>query len=176
MSRTLFSLAGFQVITIGRFWVIAEAAVQRFAGHCRERWNTSFRLGRHRPEQRGFKETDNGATAQGARSVPVLLPQIATYCRTAGRPLTCRIMAGLYADCVPSYNRDPRPHCLNEISLLYAHFAVAVISRIPSSPSPLGSPSRAAPCSTRPAWPVGLPAAVRSRPADDCNHSGAGER
>ncbi len=24
MSRTLFSLAGFQVITIGRFWVIAE--------------------------------------------------------------------------------------------------------------------------------------------------------
>jgi hypothetical protein len=25
MSRTLFSLAGFQVITIGRFWVIAEA-------------------------------------------------------------------------------------------------------------------------------------------------------
>jgi hypothetical protein len=26
MSRTLFSLAGFQVITIGRFWVIAEAS------------------------------------------------------------------------------------------------------------------------------------------------------
>ena len=25
MSRTLFSLAGFQVILIGRFWVIAEA-------------------------------------------------------------------------------------------------------------------------------------------------------
>ena len=25
-------------------------------------------------------------------------------------PLTCRIMAGLYADCVPPYNRDPRPH------------------------------------------------------------------
>jgi hypothetical protein len=25
MSRTLLSLAGFQVITIGRFWVIAEA-------------------------------------------------------------------------------------------------------------------------------------------------------
>jgi len=24
MSRTLFSLAGFQVILIGRFWVIAE--------------------------------------------------------------------------------------------------------------------------------------------------------
>ena len=28
MSRTLLSLAGFQVITVGRFWVIAEA---RFA-------------------------------------------------------------------------------------------------------------------------------------------------
>src|SRR5579863_9291270 len=27
MSRTLLSLAGFQVITIGRFWVIAEASV-----------------------------------------------------------------------------------------------------------------------------------------------------
>jgi hypothetical protein len=26
MSRTPFSLAGFQVITIGRFWVIAEAS------------------------------------------------------------------------------------------------------------------------------------------------------
>jgi hypothetical protein len=26
MSRTLFSLAGFQVITIGRFWVIAEGS------------------------------------------------------------------------------------------------------------------------------------------------------
>jgi len=31
MSRTLFSLAGFQVITLGRFWVIAEGfTVQRF--------------------------------------------------------------------------------------------------------------------------------------------------
>jgi hypothetical protein len=28
MSRTLFSLAGFQVITIGRFWVIAEGRAQ----------------------------------------------------------------------------------------------------------------------------------------------------
>ena len=29
MSRTLFSLAGFQVITIGRFWVIAEGYVPK---------------------------------------------------------------------------------------------------------------------------------------------------
>ena len=29
MSRTLLSLAGFQVILIGRFWVIAEAVFQR---------------------------------------------------------------------------------------------------------------------------------------------------
>jgi hypothetical protein len=28
MSRTLFSLAGFQMITIGRFWVIAEGQVK----------------------------------------------------------------------------------------------------------------------------------------------------
>jgi hypothetical protein len=30
MSRTLFSLAGFQVITIGRFWVIAEENFPRW--------------------------------------------------------------------------------------------------------------------------------------------------
>ncbi len=30
MSRTLFSLAGFQVITIGRFWVIAEVIRKDF--------------------------------------------------------------------------------------------------------------------------------------------------
>jgi hypothetical protein len=28
-------------------------------------------------------------------------------------PLTCRIMAGLYADCVPPYNCDPRSHHWN---------------------------------------------------------------
>ena len=31
MSRTLFSLAGFQVITIGRFWVIAEGMRMQIA-------------------------------------------------------------------------------------------------------------------------------------------------
>ena len=31
MSRTLFSLAGFQVITIGRFWVITEGLLFREA-------------------------------------------------------------------------------------------------------------------------------------------------
>ncbi len=31
MSRTLFSLAGFQVITIGRFWVIAEGPPVKIA-------------------------------------------------------------------------------------------------------------------------------------------------
>jgi hypothetical protein len=30
MSRTLFSLAGFQVILIGRFWVIAEDEIYFF--------------------------------------------------------------------------------------------------------------------------------------------------
>ena len=34
MSRTLFSLAGFQVILIGRFWVIAEDRYSWGPGGC----------------------------------------------------------------------------------------------------------------------------------------------
>ena len=48
MSRTLFSLAGFQVIITGRFWVIAEVVRARISvgsgGQYREVGDPSLRL------------------------------------------------------------------------------------------------------------------------------------
>jgi hypothetical protein len=58
MSRTLFSLAGFQVIISGRFWVIAEAEGAVLVGLSRqEQWQRLLHGGLQRALYHGVGKT-----------------------------------------------------------------------------------------------------------------------